>query len=100
MEEDIINYFCRFCNGEVKKEDTICPKCGSDLEKVGKRREIEVTLEEKIGLSESVEIKLTKQEKRFFEWFKSKKAEWSKFFLDEIDIGFPSGITLRFKKKS
>jgi len=37
MEENItiIKYFCRSCNKEVKKEDIVCPNCGSNLEKVG-----------------------------------------------------------------
>lgn len=63
MEEDIvIKYFCRSCNREVKKEDTICPYCNSDLKRVGKRREIKATFEEKLGLSVT-EIRARKKRK-------------------------------------
>jgi len=42
MEENIPKYFCRSCENEIKKEDTVCPHCGSDLKKVG--RNIKLTL--------------------------------------------------------
>jgi len=64
IEENITKYFCRFCNKEVKKEDIICPNCGSNLEKVGRRREIKQTHTSKLGLS-IVEIRGRKKKKGF-----------------------------------
>lgn len=55
MEENIPKYFCKSCGKKITKEDTICPHCGSDLKKVG--RHIELTLTEKIKLSDGLRAK-------------------------------------------
>jgi DNA-directed RNA polymerase subunit RPC12/RpoP len=47
-------YYCGKCGTEIKPTDTICPKCGANLSKVGRR--IEATLTETIGLSDNKDL--------------------------------------------
>jgi len=61
IEENITKYFCRACSKEIRKEDTVCPHCGSDLRKVGKRKDIKCTFKERIVLKDTVSIKTTKE---------------------------------------
>ena len=53
-------YYCNYCGTHVKSTDTVCPKCGKNFGEVGRR--IEVTITETIGLSDSVERELTKEQ--------------------------------------
>jgi predicted nucleic acid-binding Zn ribbon protein len=45
-------YYCQSCGEQIKPTDTVCPKCGKNLSKVGKR--VEVTVTETMGISDSV----------------------------------------------
>ncbi|MBX5328597.1 MAG: zinc ribbon domain-containing protein [Candidatus Bathyarchaeota archaeon] len=49
-------YYCQSCGRQIKPTDTLCPICGKNLNKVGKR--IEVTVRDTIGLSENVSYQL------------------------------------------
>ncbi len=42
-------YYCKNCGAEIKPNDTVCPKCGKNLNEVG--REIRKTVYESIGVS-------------------------------------------------
>jgi NMD protein affecting ribosome stability and mRNA decay len=53
-------YYCQNCGAQIKPTDTVCPKCGKNLSEVGRR--IEVTITQTIGLSDSVERELTKEQ--------------------------------------
>jgi hypothetical protein len=43
-------YYCGKCGAEIKPTDTICPKCGANISKIGRR--IEATFTETIGVSD------------------------------------------------
>ncbi len=58
-----VKYTCNNCGSEVKPSDTICLSCGKNFSEVG--RHIEVTLTESLGFSESLDIKLTKEQMSF-----------------------------------
>lgn len=47
-------YYCQNCGEEISAMDTVCPKCGKNLEEVGRR--VLVTVTDTISLSEKVEV--------------------------------------------
>ena len=48
-------YYCQNCGAQVKSSDTVCPKCGKNLNEVGKK--IKSTHGEGWGLSQSLRAK-------------------------------------------
>jgi len=91
-------YYCQKCGHQVKPTDTICPNCGADLSKVGRR--IEVTITETLGVSVGVETELTKKQINIIKKIsKAIKRELAKREIDSITIGFPQLISVKIKKK-
>jgi hypothetical protein len=65
----------------------VCPKCGKNLSEVGRR--IEVTITETIGLSASVETKLTKEQISVIKKvFRAIKRELAKKEIESITFNF------------
>jgi hypothetical protein len=92
-------YFCRKCGSEIRDTDTICPKCNTDLHKTG--RMIEVSINESLRLSDSVTTTLTKTEQTTLKSIQAWLREnISQFELTEIEVGFPSGVKIKFTKKA
>lgn len=93
-------YYCRNCDAEIKPTDKTCPKCGKNLSEVGRR--IEATFTETLGLSESVETKLTKEQISIIKKVhKAIKREFDKFEIDSITINFGViSFTIKNKKKA
>jgi uncharacterized Zn finger protein (UPF0148 family) len=57
---EMVEYYCNSCGTQIEQTDMVCPKCGKNLSEVGKR--MKVTITETIGLSDSVERQLTKEQ--------------------------------------
>jgi hypothetical protein len=57
-EKQESKYYCQNCGQQIKPTDTVCPRCGENLSKVG--RKIEVTITETIAVSNEVKAQLTK----------------------------------------
>ena len=59
-----------------------------------------IVINESINISDNVEVSLTEEEKNtlnlILDWLKSNIANLE---LDTFEIGFPSGIKAKFKKK-
>jgi len=91
----LAGYSCRKCGTNLKPDDKICPGCGADLSQVGRR--IEVVLGESMRISDEVTVQLRREERdfldRFVDWL---RKNWT---LSEIQIGFPSGVTLVIKRR-
>jgi hypothetical protein len=81
----------------VESVDTICRNCISALNRVG--RDIKVVITDEVSIEDSVNVHLTKQERntlqKILDWLKSNIDELE---FDGIEIGFPSGIKVKFKK--
>lgn len=97
MEEGT-KYFCQNCGSKIKSTDTICPKCGKNLKEVG--RKVEVTVVDAIGLSDRVDVKLTKEQIKTIEKiYRSIKDYLASREIDSITIGFPQLISIKIKSK-
>ena len=80
-------YYCRNCSSEIKPSDTVCPKCGKNLSEVG--RNIELTITETMGVSDSLETKLTKEQISIVKKVENAiKRELAKKELESITINF------------
>ena len=93
-------YYCQNCGAQIKPTDTVCPKCGKNLSEVGRRMEITIT--ETIGVSASIETKLTKEQSNIIKKvFKAIKRELAK---KELTVSiYPDGhisFTIRDKEKT
>ena len=92
-------YYCQNCGVEIKPTDTACPKCGKNLSEVGRR--IEMTFTETIGLSDSFEKKLTKEQNSIIKKvFRAIKRELAKKEIESITINFGViSFTIKNKEK-
>lgn len=91
-------HYCQNCSSEIKSTDTICPKCGKNLQEVGRR--IEVTITETIGLSDEVKVQLTKEQIGIVE--KVRKAVEKPLASKEIafiKIAFQKGVSAEIKSR-
>ncbi len=99
------DYLCGKCNANVRPDDNTCSHCGADLSQVG--RKIMVVLDEPaIGVSDQlITVRvgdeftaLSPNEKslfyRLYDWL---VENWT---LDQIEVGFPSGVNFVFKRRS
>jgi len=101
MEEDSSSeVFCGKCKHTITYEDKICRYCGNDFSEVGKDLKFHVPVLS-IGLTTEIEDKLNEPERKFVtklgKWFKKNVGELS---VSSIEVGFPSGITIVFGKKT
>lgn len=91
----MISYSCGKCGANLTPDDRVCPKCAANLSQVG--RKIVVVLEESMRISAEVTAELTPEEKnflnRFLDWL---RKNWT---LSTIELGFPSGVKLLFKRR-
>jgi len=90
-------YYCQNCGARIKPTDTVCPKCGKNLKEVGRR--VEVTITETIGLSDRVEVELTKEQKSIVKKvYQAIKNEFAKKEIESITFNFGI-ISFTIKKK-
>jgi uncharacterized Zn finger protein (UPF0148 family) len=95
--EDEAKYYCNNCNAEIKSTDTVCPKCGKNLKKVGRR--IEVSFTETIGVSAKVQVGLSKKQKNILKKvYQAIKKELAKKEIESITINFGI-ISFKIKNK-
>jgi len=59
MGKSVPKYFCNYCDKKTVEKDRICPHCGCDLKKVG--RKIKLTVEGKISLLGGLTLKQKKK---------------------------------------
>jgi uncharacterized Zn finger protein (UPF0148 family) len=93
-------YYCQNCGAQIKPTDTVCPKCGRNLSEVGRR--IEVTITETIGVSASVETKLTKAQSSIIKKvFQAIKRELAKKEIESVTLNFGViSFTIKNKEKT
>jgi len=90
-------YYCQNCDAQIKSTDAVCPKCGKNLSEVGRR--IEVTVAAAIGVSASVETKLTKEQISIIKKvFRAIKRELAKKEIESITLNF-GVISFKIKNK-
>lgn len=93
-----VKVYCQKCDGEISENDTICPHCACSLKEIGRR--FEVSLQDTIGISSSLSLALTKSEQRtvinIWKWLAERISELE---LSEVEVGFPSGIKVKFVRQ-
>ena len=92
-----VRVYCGNCEHEISNTDVICPSCSHKLSEAGKH--FKVSLSAHLNLSGELSHVLTKPEQKTLEkirkWF-AKQA--NDFKLSEVEIGFPSGVKVKFVK--
>lgn len=95
---DEAKFYCRKCDSEIDETDLICSNCGCSIKETGRR--IEISIQDAIRLSDSVALALTKSEQRtvinIWKWLAERISE---FELSEVEIGFPSGVKVKFVRQ-
>lgn len=103
--------YCKDCGHILKATDIGCPSCGSKNRDIfsedwgygrgGEAKVYVVEFEEKIGIKPSVNTAvnqaLSKEERGFWK----RLTSWLQVNLeiDNISVGFPSGVIIKFRRK-
>jgi hypothetical protein len=91
-----IIYCCQKCEAEINSDDTVCPN-GHLIADVGKL--VKVSIEAKVGISSTLALSLTKAEQNtFIQIWTWLKKNIRRLEISEFEIGFPSGIKVKFTR--
>ena len=92
-----VRIYCGNCEHEIESTDVICPRCSHKLNEAGKH--FKVSLSGSLSMSGELSNVLTKPEQKTVEkiW-KWLAKQVNNFELSEFEIGFPSGVKVKFVK--
>jgi hypothetical protein len=97
MTNGEVRTYCGKCGYEINTADIVCPKCKGDLTIGGKKYTVAISAS--AGITGTLSTVLTKQEQITLKKIRDFLLKRVKDFeLSEIELGFPSGVKVKFNK--